>query len=163
MRERAEIIRLNHHGWTVAARAKYQQKSPHTVRTSLDRWSNQGMRGLWEKMARGRKRSWKEEDIKYLEICLEKAQRTYNAAQLSRKLAKEKGIHVIFDNVDFRGCGDIGSFPHEGTLCLRNCIDQDGQIIELLNEETVMEECRRRRRGPKMLNGVPIDQLPRFY
>ncbi len=74
-----------------------------------------------------------------------------------------EGIHVIFDNVDFRGCGDIGSFPHEGTLCLRNCIGQDGQIIELLNEETVMEECRRRRRGPKMLNGVPIDQLPRFY
>ena len=48
VRERAEIIRLNHHGWTVAAIAKYKQKSPHTVRTSLHRWSNQGMKGLWD-------------------------------------------------------------------------------------------------------------------
>lgn len=99
VRERAEIIRLNHHGWTVAAIAKYKQKSPQTVRTSLHRWSNQGMKGLWEKMGRGRKRSWKEEDIKYLEICLEKDERTYNAAQLSRKLAKEKGVTLSSDRV----------------------------------------------------------------
>ena len=54
VKERAEIIRLNHHGWSVAAIAlravaepiaKYRKKSPHTVRTSLHRWSNQGMRG----------------------------------------------------------------------------------------------------------------------
>ena len=45
------------------------------------------MSGLWSKRGRGRKRSWQEEDIKYLEICLEKDERTYNAAQLSQKLA----------------------------------------------------------------------------
>ncbi len=92
VKERAEIIRLNHHGWSVAAIAKYKQKSPHTVRASLHRWSNQGIRGLWEKTGRGRKRNWKEEDIKYIEICLEKDQRTYNAAQLSQKLANERGV-----------------------------------------------------------------------
>ncbi len=95
VQERAEIIRLNHHGWTVSAisqrsasrGANYKQKSPHAVRASLHRWSNQGIKGLWEKTGRGRKRNWKEEDIKYLEICLEKDERTYNAAQLSQKLA----------------------------------------------------------------------------
>ncbi len=105
VKERAEIIRLNHHGWSVAAisqrsasrGAKYQQKSPHTVRTSLHRWSNRGMSGLWSKTGRGRKRSWKEEDIKYLEICLETDERTYNAAQLSQKLAAERGVTLSSD------------------------------------------------------------------
>ena len=54
-----------------------------------------------------------------------------------------EGIGVIFENVDFRGCGSIGSFVHEGTLCLRNCIGQDGKIIELFNEDTVRDEIRR--------------------
>ncbi len=63
--------------------AKYKQKSPHTVRASLNRWAKQGLRGLWEKMGRGRKRNWKEEDIRYIEVCLEEDERTYNAAQLS--------------------------------------------------------------------------------
>ncbi len=53
------------------------------------------MSGLWEKTGRGRKRSWKEEDIKYLEICLETDERTYNAAQLSQKLAAERGVIPI--------------------------------------------------------------------
>ncbi len=99
VKERAEIIRLNHHGWSVAAIAKYKQKSPHTVRASLHRWSDQWIRGLWEKKGRGRKRSWKEEDIKYLETCLETDERTYNAAQLSQKLAKERGVTLSRDRV----------------------------------------------------------------
>ena len=92
VKERAEMVRLNHHGWSVEAIAKYKGKSPHTVRTSLKRWSSQGWEGLWEKTGRGRKRNWKEEDLEYLEICLEKEPRTYNAAQLSQKLAKERGV-----------------------------------------------------------------------
>ena len=100
VKERAEIIRLNHHGWTVSAIANYQQKSPHAVRASLHRWSNQGIRGLWEKTGRGRKRNWKEEDIKYLELCLEKNERTYNAAQLCQKLAKEQGVTLSCDGID---------------------------------------------------------------
>ena len=32
VRERAEIIRLNHYGWSVAAIAKYKNKSPHSVK-----------------------------------------------------------------------------------------------------------------------------------
>ena len=86
VKERAEIIRLNYHGWSVEAISQYKQKSPHTVRASLHRWSNQGFRGLWEQTGRGRKRNWKEEDIRYIEVCLEEDERTYNAAQLSQKL-----------------------------------------------------------------------------
>ncbi|MGK7917651.1 MAG: hypothetical protein AB4038_19270 [Prochloraceae cyanobacterium] len=47
---------------------------------------------MWEKAGRGRKRNWKEADIEYVEMCLEKEQRTYNAAQLSQKLAQERGV-----------------------------------------------------------------------
>jgi hypothetical protein len=41
------------------------------------------MEGLWEKMGRGRKKKWKEDDLVYVEKCLEEDSRTYNAAQLA--------------------------------------------------------------------------------
>lgn len=62
VKERAEMVRLNHYGWSVAAIAKYKDKSPHAVRASLHRWQNQGKSGLWEGKNRGRKRRWQEED-----------------------------------------------------------------------------------------------------
>lgn len=99
VRERAEMIRLNYHGWSVEAIAKYKNKSPHTVRNSIHRWSSQSWEGLWEKIGRGRKRKWKEEDIKHLEICLEKDERTYNAAQLSHKLSQERGVTLSSDRL----------------------------------------------------------------
>ena len=77
--------------------AKYKQKSPHTVRASLNRWAKQGLRGLWEKMGRGRKRNWKEEDIRYIEVCLEEDERTYDGAQLSQKLTQERGVSLSSD------------------------------------------------------------------
>ena len=86
-KQRAEIIRLNHHGWSVAAIAAVSTEVTSYSQNKFHRWSNQGMSGLWSKRGRGRKRSWQEEDIKYLDICLEKDERTYNAAQLSQKLA----------------------------------------------------------------------------
>ncbi len=87
VKERAEIIRLNHHGWSVAAIAAVSTEVTSYSQNKFHRWSNQGMSGLWSKRGRGRKRSWQEEDIKYLDICLEKDERTYDAAQLSQKLA----------------------------------------------------------------------------
>ena len=68
-----------------------------------------------------------------------------------------EGIGVIFDNVDFRGCGSIGSFVHERTLCLRNCIGQAGKIIELLNEQTIIEQSERE--YVDEWNGIPISEL----
>jgi transposase len=99
VKERAEIIRLNHHGWSVEEIAKYQKKSPHTVRTSLHRWSNQGLEGLWEAGGRGRKRGWQEEDIKYLEIVIEQESRTYNSRQLAEKLKQDRGVELSPDRI----------------------------------------------------------------
>lgn len=99
VKERAEIIRLNHHGWTVKKIAKYKQKSPHTVRASLHRWSAGGLEGLWEEPGRGRKRFWLEADLEYLETCLEKDSRTYNSFQLAQKLKQDRGVTLSSDRI----------------------------------------------------------------
>ena len=93
------MVRLNHYGWSVAAIAKYKDKSAHTVRASLHRWQNQGLKGLWEGGNRGRKRQWLEEDLQHLETCLEQEQRTYNATQLAQKLAEERGVKLSADRL----------------------------------------------------------------
>jgi transposase len=120
VKERAEIVRLNHYGWSVEAIAQYKQKSPHTVRTSLKRWLNQGIEGLWEKTGRGRKRKWLEEDLEFLESCLEKDQRTYNAAQLSQKLVVERGVTLSADRIRkvLKKRGGVGKEPDINNLLL---------------------------------------------
>ena len=55
------------------------------------------MEGLWEKTGRGRKKKWKEDDLVYVEKCLEEDSRTYNAAQLARKLARERKVVLSQD------------------------------------------------------------------
>jgi transposase len=99
VKERAEIVRLNHYGWSVAKIAEYKDKSPHTIRASLHRGHKQGLNGLWEGGNRGRKRQWQEEDLQYLEACLEQEQRTYNATQLAQKLVAERGVTLSADRL----------------------------------------------------------------
>ena len=99
VRYRAEIVRLNGYGWSVSQIAEYKKLSPHTVRKSLDRWSNQGLKGLWEAGGRGRKRSWKEEDIEYLEMAIEQETRTYNSRQLAEKLKQDRGVKLSPDRI----------------------------------------------------------------
>lgn len=78
-----------------------------------------------------------------------------------------EGIGVTFENVDFRGCGAIGNFVHERTLCLRNCIGSNGKIIELFNEDTIMEESSRRyikeRYGGTLPKQLPTARLTPIY
>lgn len=99
VKARAEMVRLNHYGWSVAKIAEYKHNSPHTVRASLHRWQNQGKTGLWERGNRGRKRQWQEADLQYLETSLQQEQRTYNAAQLAQKLAAERGVILSSDRL----------------------------------------------------------------
>ncbi|WP_425428934.1 pentapeptide repeat-containing protein [Aphanothece hegewaldii] len=73
-------------------------------------------------------------------------------------LTNGEGIGVIFENTNFQGAK--GSFVHEGTLCLRNCIGRGGKFIELLNEETVMRELNSR--YVDEWNGIPMDQIQRI-
>ena len=86
VKDRAEIIRKNAHGWYVDKIAAHFNWTPQTVREVLHKWEKQGLEGLWELVGRGRKAKWKEEDIVFLEECLRKELRTDNSSQLATRL-----------------------------------------------------------------------------
>ncbi len=85
VKDRAEVIRLNAHGWYVEKIAAHFDWTPQTVREVLHKWQDIGIEGLWELPGRGGKPKWKEEDIVFLSECLKKEPRTYNSLQLARK------------------------------------------------------------------------------
>ena len=62
-RDRAHMLRLNAKGWNVPEIAKIFDCHEHTVRTTLKRWENRGLGGLWEAKGRGAKPKWQESDI----------------------------------------------------------------------------------------------------
>lgn len=109
-RKRAEVLCLNARGWTVEEIADWIKWAPNTVRKTLTTWVIKGENRLWDAPRSGRKKTWEEEDIKYLESRCEQDGRTYNSKQLSvllkqerqveltparlRKILKKKGIHV---------------------------------------------------------------------
>lgn len=84
--DRAEVIRLNANGWYVEKIAGHFNWTSQTVMDVLHRWQKLNLVGLWDKPGRGGKPKWKEEDIVFLEECLEKEPRTYNSRQLAQKL-----------------------------------------------------------------------------
>ena len=94
VKDRAEVVRLNAHGWYVEKIADHFNWTPQTVRTVLHKWQEFGMEGLWELPGRGGKAKYKEEDIVYLEECLKKEPRTYNSFQLAQKLERERQIKL---------------------------------------------------------------------
>jgi transposase len=70
VKDRAEVIRLNAHGWYVEKIAAHFSWSTQTVRETLHKWQKLGMEGLWELPGRGLKTKWSESDIIFLEECL---------------------------------------------------------------------------------------------
>ncbi len=112
-RDRAHMIRLNAQGWNVPAIAKIFDCHEHTVRTTLRRWENKGLGGLWEASGRGAKRKWQESDMVYLEQCLEVEIRTYNSVQLSEKLAEQRNVQLSPDRLRrlLKKRGGDGSAP----------------------------------------------------
>jgi transposase len=98
-RDRAHMLRLNAQGWNVPAIAEIFQCQEHTVRQTLRRWQRQGLGGLWDAPGRGAKAKWQEDDIIYLEQCLEQEPRTYNSRQLSAKLEQERGVSLSADRI----------------------------------------------------------------
>lgn len=94
VRDRAEVIRMNAHGWAVEKIAIYFDWNPRTVRDTLHRWQKSGLEGLWDSPRPGGKRRWQEADIVYLEDCLRNDPRRYNAKQLAQKLAKERDVEL---------------------------------------------------------------------
>lgn len=71
IKDRAHMVRLNAQGWNVPAIAEIFECQEQTVRLTLRRWERGGLGGLWDARGRGAKPKWQEEDIKYLEACLD--------------------------------------------------------------------------------------------
>ena len=112
VKDRAEVIRLNAHGWYVEKIAAHFNWTAQTVREVLHKWQKLGLQGLWELPGRGGKPKWKEEDIVFLEECLKKEPRTYNSLQLAQKLELERQIKLSPDRLR-RVLKKRGSFGNE--------------------------------------------------
>ena len=54
VKDRAEVIRLNAHGWYVEKIASHFDWNKKTVRKVLHQWQNLCKEGLWESPGRGR-------------------------------------------------------------------------------------------------------------
>lgn len=93
-RDRAHMLRLNAQGWTVSAIAEIFECHEHTVRSTLRRWQQDGLGGLWEAPGRGAKRQWQEADLQSVEQWIEQEERTYNSSQLAQKLTTERQVKL---------------------------------------------------------------------
>jgi transposase len=98
-RDRAHLIRLNAEGWNTPDLAEIFEIHPHTVRSTIKRWQAHGLTGLWEAPGRGAKRRWSDEDLACLERWVNDDSRTYNSAQLARKLKEERKVELSRDRV----------------------------------------------------------------
>jgi transposase len=112
VKDRAEVIRLNAHGWYVEKIADHFNWSSQTVREVLHKWQKLGIEGLWDNPGRGGKPKWSEVDIVFLEECLRKEPRTYNSRQLAEKLESDRKIKLSPDRLR-RVLKKRGSFGNE--------------------------------------------------
>ena len=99
VKDRAEIIRLNAHGWYVEKIAAHFNWTAQTVREVLHKWRKLGLEGLWELAGRGGKTKYTEEDIVFLEECLKNEPRTYNSLQLTQKLESDRNVKLSADRL----------------------------------------------------------------
>lgn len=93
-RDRAHMVRLNAQRWSVPKIAQIFECHEHTVRSTIRRWEQFGLGGLWEAPGRGAKSRWQEADLQHLEQALEQDARTYNCDQLVEKLADERKVNL---------------------------------------------------------------------
>ena len=99
VKDRAQVIRLNAHGWYVEKIAAHFNWTAQRVREVLHKWQKLGLEGLWELPGRGLKPKLTEVDIIFLEECLKKEPRTYNSRQLSEKLERDRSIKISPDRL----------------------------------------------------------------
>jgi transposase len=99
VKQRAEAIRLSSHGWKVVQIAQYFEWHEQTVREIIQRWKQQGEKGLYDLPKTGRPRQWQDEDLQYLETCLEKDGELYNSKQLSEKLHQDRQVKLSSDRI----------------------------------------------------------------
>jgi transposase len=118
VKDRAEVVRLNAHGWYVEKIAEHFKWTSQTIREVLHRWQKLGMDGLWEQPGRGGKTKWDEEDMLFLEDCLKKEPRTYNSSQLARKLESERSVKLSPDRLR-RVLKKRGSYGNAGEKVIK--------------------------------------------
>ncbi len=112
-RDRAHMVRLNAQGWNAPALAEIFECCEHTVRATLKRWQTLGLGGLWDAPGRGDKPRWQQEDLEYLEQCLEQQPRTYNSGQLAQKLSEQRQVTLSADRIRrlLKKRASVGSVP----------------------------------------------------
>lgn len=98
-RQRIDILMFSDGGWMVSKIAKNLRCSEAMGRRTITRWINQEKEGLFDAPRPGRKRKWKEEDIEYLETCIESDERTYNSRQLSEKLLQDRDLALSAERI----------------------------------------------------------------
>jgi transposase len=98
-KDRAFVLLLNARGWKNAQIADCLNWAEQTVRQTIHRWRAKGLVGLWDATGRGGQQRWQEEDMVYLEQCLQQEQRTYNSRQLAQKLASDRQVHLSPDRI----------------------------------------------------------------
>lgn len=98
-KDRAFVLLLNARGWKNAQIADCLNWAEQTVRQTIHRWQAKGLVGLWDATGRGGQKRWHEEDMIYLEQCLQQEQRTYNSRQLAQKLASARQVQLSPDRI----------------------------------------------------------------
>jgi transposase len=93
-KDRAEVLRLSHRGWTTEAIADYLDWQVETVRKTIYRWRKEGLGGLWDAPRTGRPPKWTEADIASLEQSLQQEGQTHNSHQLVRQLYQERTVSL---------------------------------------------------------------------
>lgn len=98
-KKRAEALLLSDKGLRVSMIAEYLNLAYNTVRQTLYRWIIKEKEGLCDAPRSGRKPICSVADLKYVEECLEKEERTYNSRQLVKKLKQERGVEISHDRL----------------------------------------------------------------
>ena len=98
-RKRAEILRLNARVWKVKEIANWVNFSENTIRKTISKWLFEGNVALWDNPRTGRKKTWKEEDIKYIEERSQEDEKTYNSKQLSKIWEKERKVKLTPERI----------------------------------------------------------------
>jgi transposase len=93
-KDRAEVLRLSHRGWTPHQISEYLGWQVATARTAIHRWQQDGLYGLWDSPRSGRRSQCSMTVMTTLEKFLSAEERTVNSRQLVEHLAEVHGIHL---------------------------------------------------------------------
>ena len=93
-RDRAHLLRLNAQGWNTPELADMFEIHPHTVRTTIKRWKDRGLSGLFEALGRGAKPRWTEADMACVEQWVQDDPQTYNKWMRLIKLIVGFGVRL---------------------------------------------------------------------